>query len=87
MSTNKDSNIKTEFGLKFDAKDIGRHITKLRMQQKMTRYRLALCSGIRESVLMQTEKGAREPRLNTVLKIIAGLDLTIADFFSRFNSK
>ncbi|GBR73433.1 putative XRE family transcriptional regulators [Candidatus Termititenax aidoneus] len=77
--------VKEEFGLKYDAKDIGAYIHKLRIAQKMSQYQLARCSGIGESVLMHTEKGSREPRLNTLLKIIDGLDMLPAEFWAEFN--
>ena len=84
MSTSK-HRVKEEFGLKYDARDIGAHIHKLRLAQKMSQYQLARCAGIGESVLMHTEKGSREPRLNTLLKIIDGLDMLPADFWAAFN--
>jgi transcriptional regulator with XRE-family HTH domain len=84
MSSSK-RGVKEEFGLKYDARDIGIHIHKLRIAQKMSQYQLAHCSGVSESVLMHVEKGLREPRLNTLLKIIDGLDMLPADFWAAFN--
>ena len=83
MSSKK--NIKKEFDLKYDAKDIGIHITKLRKAAKMTRYQLALCTSLKESVIMRIEKGICEPKLNTLLKIIDGLDMLPAAFWQTFN--
>jgi hypothetical protein len=34
---------------------------------------------------MRIEKGEREPRLNTVFKIIDGLNMRPAEFFMAFN--
>lgn len=75
----------TENELNYDAKVIGRYITKLRKSKNMSMYALALNSGISGSVLLHTEKGQREPRLNTIFRIIDGLEMTPAEFFKPFN--
>jgi transcriptional regulator with XRE-family HTH domain len=77
--------VSTDNDLDYDAKDIGRYITKLRRAKKLSMYQLALNSGISRSVLMHTEKGKREPRLNTVFRIIDGLEMRPAEFFQPFN--
>ena len=77
-------NIKKEFDLPYDARDISIHITGLRKAEKMTRYQLAMCAQLKESVIMRIEKGICEPKLNTLLKIIGGLDISMADFFRNF---
>jgi transcriptional regulator with XRE-family HTH domain len=78
-------NIKNDFGLPYDAKDIGKYINKLRRERKLSMYQLALDSGVTRAVLMRIEKGEREPRLNTVFKIIDGLNMRPAEFFTVFN--
>ncbi len=63
---------------------IGTHITALRKKRKWSSYRLSLESGISNSVLTRVEKGEREPKVNTLLKIIEGLGLSPAEFFGEF---
>ncbi|MFA5839853.1 MAG: helix-turn-helix transcriptional regulator [Candidatus Margulisiibacteriota bacterium] len=64
--------------------EIGKHIAKLRKALGWSMYQLALNSGISNSVLMRVEKGLREPKVNTLMKIIDGLELTPAEFFRGF---
>ena len=80
-------NIKEEFDLKYDAKDIGKYIQKLRLQRKWSMHKLAYRSCINNTVLMRIEKGEREPKLNTIIKIADGLNLSLADFFKPFQSR
>ena len=70
--------------LPYDAKTVGVYITKLRLAKKLSMYQLALDSGISRAVLKRTEDGEREPRLNTLLRIIDGLDMRPAEFFKPF---
>ena len=70
--------------LKYTNTELGKHITSLRKSKKYSMYKLSLNSGISNSVLMRIEKGQREPRINTLLKIIDGLEITPAEFFKRF---
>ena len=72
---------KKEFDLRYDAVDVGRYITVLRKKQNLSVCQLALRSGIKDPVLLRVEKGEREPRLNTLLKIIRGLEMSVAEFF------
>jgi transcriptional regulator with XRE-family HTH domain len=78
------SRLKEDLGLKYDTKDIGRHITKLRRQKKLSMHRLAYEACVDATVLMRIEKGERIPMLDTLLKIIDGLDLKPAEFFRPF---
>ncbi|MFC1495975.1 helix-turn-helix domain-containing protein [Candidatus Margulisiibacteriota bacterium] len=71
--------------LKYSNIDLGKHITKLRKTIGYSMYRLSLESGISNSVLMRIEKGEREPKINTLLKVIAGLNITPSKFFEKFN--
>ena len=77
MSTDNDE-------LKWTSAEIGLHIRELREKRGISMYQLALDSGISNSVLMRIEKGEREARVNTVLKIIEGLGITPAEFFREF---
>lgn len=70
--------------LTFTSKDIGKHITKLRKNKSWSMYKLSLNSGISNSVLMRIEKGEREPKINTLLRIIDGLEISPAEFFKHF---
>ena len=71
--------------LRYSNKDIGKRITKLRKAKGFSMYKLSLNSGISNSVLMRVEKGKREPKINTLLKIIDGLDMSPAEFFRHFD--
>lgn len=77
MSTGNDD-------LKYTNIDIGKKITKLRKAKGFSMYKLSLNSGISNSVLMRIEKGEREPKINTLLKIIEGLEISPAEFFKDF---
>lgn len=68
-------------------KDVGKHITKLRRAKGWSMYKLSLNSGISNSVLMRVEKGEREPKINTLLRIIDGLEQSPADFFKSFRNR
>ncbi|MDR1453021.1 MAG: helix-turn-helix domain-containing protein [Candidatus Margulisbacteria bacterium] len=84
MSTDRRT-FKKEFDLRYDAVDIGKYITALRKKQNLSVCQLALRSGLKDPVLLRVEKGEREPRLNTLLKIISGLELSPAKFFQFFD--
>lgn len=71
--------------LKYTNIEIGKRITRIRKSKGLSMYKLSLNSGISNSVLMRIEKGEREPKINTLLKIINGLEMSPADFFAVFN--
>ena len=48
-------------------------------------HRLAYEACVDATVLMRVEKGERVPMLDTLLKIIDGLNMLPADFFKVFN--
>ncbi|MDR1452936.1 MAG: helix-turn-helix domain-containing protein [Candidatus Margulisbacteria bacterium] len=75
----------TDNDLIYDAVDVGIYITKLRKAKKLSMYQLALNSGVSRSILFYIEKGIREPHMNTVFKIIDGLEMRPAEFFRTFN--
>lgn len=70
--------------LKYTNIQIGKRITRIRKSKGLSMYKLSLNSGISNSVLMRIEKGEREPKVNTLLKIINGLEMSPADFFTDF---
>ncbi|MDR1997718.1 MAG: helix-turn-helix transcriptional regulator [Candidatus Margulisbacteria bacterium] len=83
VSTDKYS-LKADFGLKYDHKDIGAYLRTLRLAKGWSMYQLAYKSCVRESVIMRIEKGLRDPRLSTLLKIIDGLGISLAEFCQDF---
>ena len=77
-------NLKETFGLKYDVKDIGQRIKKLREKQKMSVNFLAQKSRIDYGMLLRAESGKHEPMLSTLLRIIHGLNIQPAEFFEGF---
>jgi transcriptional regulator with XRE-family HTH domain len=77
-------NLKEEFGLKYDSRDISRNIVKFRKLKKITRNKLAYKACVDGTVLMRIERGENSPTLDTLLKIIDGLDISLAKFFRDF---
>lgn len=71
--------------IKYDNSDVGRLITKIRNEKGYSTYRLAIDSGVSSGVIIRIEKGEREPKINTLLRILNGLDITPSDFFSRLD--
>jgi transcriptional regulator with XRE-family HTH domain len=78
-------NLKEDFDLKYDTKDIGKRVKELRETRKMSVNFLAHKACIDHSMLMRAERGEREPMLSTLLKIIDGLGLQPAEFFKVFD--
>jgi transcriptional regulator with XRE-family HTH domain len=75
----------TDNYLRYSNIDIGKRVSKLRENKGWSSYKLSLSSGIANSVLTRIEKGEREPKVNTLLKIIEGLEMTPSEFFKEFN--
>ena len=71
--------------LKYTPLDIGVRITQLRKQKNMSMYALAMNSGLDDTIILRSETGEREPKIGTLLKIIDGLEISVADFFQVFN--
>jgi transcriptional regulator with XRE-family HTH domain len=74
-------NLKKDFGLKYDVKDIGLRIKKLRQAKNMTVNFLAHKSCVDHGILTRTERGTRDPALSSLLRIIHGLGLQPRGFF------
>jgi len=74
-------NLKKDFGLKYDVKDIGLRIKKLRQAGKMTISFLAHKSCVDHGILTRAERGEREPMLSSLLRIIHGLGMQPKEFF------
>ena len=60
---------------------VGRKIRQLRRQRKLTQVEMAAKIGIHQSDLSRMEQGQYKVGLDTLLKILQTLDLTIGDFF------
>ena len=71
--------------LEYTPLDIGARITQLRKQKNMSMYALAMSSGLDDTIILRSENGEREPKIGTLLKIIDGLEISVADFFQVFN--
>jgi len=75
----------TDSELKYDNVEIGRLLTKLREEKGYSTYRLAIESGVSSGVIVRVEKGEREPKINTLLRILQGLDITPSNFFGKLD--
>ena len=70
--------------LKYSHKDVIARIRKIRKGKKLSMYMLALNSGLNNTVIQRVERGEREPKINTLFKIIDGLEMSPAEFFKTF---
>lgn len=62
-------------------KIISNRIKQLRLQKGLTLEKLAYQSGISKGGLSEIERGMKEPRLYTILKICNCLEMELKDFF------
>jgi len=62
-------------------KIICQRIHSLRKEKGLNLEQLAYQSGISKGGLSEIERNLKEPRVFTILKICAGLDISIKDFF------
>ena len=60
---------------------IGSRITELRKNQNKTLEKLAYESGVSKGGLSEIERGKREIRISTLLKICETLDISMKEFF------
>ncbi|MEI8390446.1 MAG: helix-turn-helix transcriptional regulator [bacterium] len=60
---------------------VGNRITQLRQEQKLTLEKLAYESGISKGGLSEIERGLKEPRLSTLVKLCETLDISLKYFF------
>lgn len=61
---------------------IANRIIYLREKHRLTMEKLAYESGISKGGLSEIERGMKEPRLSTLLKICETLNISIKDFFN-----
>lgn len=62
-------------------KQIGERIIALRKERNLTMEKLAYESEISKGGLSEIERGMKEPRLSTLVKICETLEISIKDFF------
>ena len=60
---------------------IGKRITELRKERNLTMEKLAYISEISKGGLSEIERGLKEPRLSTLIKICETLEIPLKDFF------
>lgn len=68
-------------------KSIGNRITKLREGQGLTRYRLAIKSGVSFSYVAALEENKHSPSLEVLEKIASGLGISMAQLFEEESEK
>jgi transcriptional regulator with XRE-family HTH domain len=71
-------------GSSYTARDIAARITRLRLKQRKSICQLALDAGLNDTVILRVENGERVPKIDTLLKIIDGLETSPAGFFKIF---
>jgi len=70
------------------SKEIITHIKKILEQNNISIRKLALNCEIDRTSLQRMLRGIREPRVNTLIKIIRnGLKMSLAEFFNDFDDK
>ena len=62
-------------------RQIGKRIIALRKGHNLTMEKLAYESGISKGGLSEIERGMKEPRLSTLVKVCETLDISMKDFF------
>lgn len=62
-------------------KQIAKQVKALRVQQGLTMEKLAYESGISKGGLSEIERGMKEPRISTLIKIAECLDIPLKEFF------
>lgn len=62
-------------------KKIGQRIKELREKQGLTMEKLAYESGISKGGLSELERGMKEPRISTLVKIVENLEVSLSEFF------
>ncbi len=73
MST---SRLKTKVIVR-SAKQLGNALQRFRREQDWPQVRLSEQSGVKQATISQVESGAEGSRLETLFKLLAGLDLEI----------
>ena len=61
---------------------VGNWLRAVRLEKKMTQETLAKCAGIERTFISHIEKGKRNISLDTLEKILGGLEISMKSFFS-----
>ena len=62
---------------------IGPRIKELCDKQQITKYRLSQMTGVTQTVLSRIMKGENVPTIQTIEKICAALNISLAQFFAK----
>ena len=62
---------------------IGPRIKELCDKQQITKYRLSQTTGVTQTVLSRIMKGENVPTIQTIEKICAALNISLAQFFAK----
>ncbi len=65
-----------------DRKEIGKKIERIRKEQRMSRYQLAIDAGLSTSYIPDLEKGLKCPTVETLDNICFALHITLKEFFT-----
>ncbi|QNK57428.1 helix-turn-helix domain-containing protein [Paenibacillus sp. PAMC21692] len=60
---------------------VGERIRQLRKEKGLSQERLAECSGLHTNYIGQVERGEKNLTLETLEKIVAGLDVSLEELF------
>lgn len=60
---------------------IGERIVQLRKEKKLSQQKFAYAADMERTYLNHIEKGRKNISLNTLQKILDGLDISLKDFF------
>ena len=67
------------------AKEIGKHLRKIRELKKISQERLSLDAGYYHTYVNKIEQGWYSPSTHTIWRLSKTLGLTLSDFFKGFN--
>ena len=63
-------------------RNIGDKIKYMRQRKNLSQYALAKKAGVAQSTLSYIEKGAKQPRFDTLRALCAALDITMLEFLT-----
>jgi transcriptional regulator with XRE-family HTH domain len=69
------------YNVEVDLKEFGANLKRIRKEKKITLEELALKTELDDSQISKIEKGLRDIRLSTVIKLIRGLGVEANDLF------
>ncbi|PIF45946.1 helix-turn-helix protein [Chryseobacterium sp. 52] len=61
---------------------IGERIKEIRVEKKLSQEAVALNSGIERSFMTHIENGRRNVSVETLEKVLTGLEISFSDFFN-----